>query len=342
MGNVHVGAYTCAAEREHRKLDILERVNYFPVTLRETIDLAKEEDTNYFLSIIEEKLIDLLYGIKGDGLDCDRDTHEEIETAIRFFPQILCEKYWGTHPPIYAQLAYFKSVSFIPILAKLGIEFNQFEKEERGGLFYREWNVLKSLVNNDCRDWYDEDDEYQQSLVDEKYVAVVKSLWKMNIIQKEDIVREDLMWELSKNNFFPERRFRYLIGLDPNCFYNRQPSIYRIWLQRNNIRVFRIIFELGTLHFPNEIGFLFHLDKNDGYTPFDRACYEYGTEKVTKIVEDALLTGNRHGIESDCEFDYNTAEPFICAATNSTVHVDGVYFLLRRDPGHYCHAITMS
>jgi len=336
MGNTHGGAQLRVTEREQRKLEILRRLNDLPVTLRETIDGAKEEDTESFLSIIEEKLIDLLYGINGNGLDCDRDTHEEIETAIRFFPQVLCEKYWGTHPPIYAQLAYLKSVSFIPLLAKLGIELNQFQKEERGGLLYREWNVLRSLMNNDCREWYDEDDEDQQCLVDEKYVAVVKSLGQMGIFQKEDIMEEDLMWELSHRNHFPELRFRYLVDFDPNCLHDRQPSIYRIWLRRNDIHVFRIIFELGALHFPTEIGFLFHLDKNDGFTPFDRACYEYGTKKVIEIIEDVLVVGNRHDIESDD----NIAKSLIYATTTSAVHLDGVYFLLRRDPGRYCHAIS--
>jgi hypothetical protein len=105
-----------------------------------------------------------------------------------------------------------------------------------------------------------------------------------------------------------------------------------IWLQQNDVDVFQIVFELGAFHFPTEMGFLFHLDKNDCYNPFDRACYEYGTEKVTKIIEDVFVTGNHYDVESDGEFD-NTLKALIYVATNSTVHLDGVYFLLRRDPG---------
>jgi hypothetical protein len=329
MGNTQVGG------AHHRKLEILQRVHDFPVTLRETTHRLREEDAELFLKTLEESLIELLYGIKGNGLDCERDTHDQVETAIRFFPQVLCERYWGLHPPIYAQLAYFKSVPFIPLLAKLGIEFHQFQNDERGGLIYRDWNVLRSLANNDCNEWYDEDDEYQQCLVDEKYAAVMKSLEEMGIFRKEDVSKEDLMWELSHNNYFPERRFRYLVNFDPTCYCNRQPSIYRIWLQQNDIDVFQIVFELGALHFPTEMGFLFHLDKNDGYNPFDRACYEFGTEKVTKIIEDVLVTGNHYDdeVESDGDCDNIILKALIYAATNSTVHLDGVYLLLRRDPG---------
>jgi hypothetical protein len=339
MGNTQVGAQIHAAEREHRKLEILTRVNEFPVPLRETIERWKEEDTESFLTIIEERLIDLLYGIKGNGLDCDRDTHEEVETAIRFFPQVLCERYWGTHPPIYAQLAYFKSVSFIPLLARLGIELNQFQKEERGGLCYRRWNVFRSLVNTDCRKWYDTNDEYQQRLIDENYVAVLKSLGEMGLLQRQDVQNEDLFWELSLNKSLPERKFRYLVDFDPSCFYDRRPStIYKILFQYDDVEVFRMAFQLGMLHFPTQVGFLFFLDRHDGCTPFDRACYEYGSDTVTKIVGDVLVESNDCNNGSDGEI--NKMKALIWAATNSNVHLDGVYFLLRRDPGRYCHAIS--
>ena len=345
MGNTHGGAAQIRpAVKKHLKLEIVERVGEFPVTLRDTIEQLKEEDAESFLSIIEERLVDLLYGIKGNGLDCDRDTCEEIETAIRFFPQVLCERYWGTHPPIYAQLAYFKSVSFVPLLAKLGMELNQFQKEERGGLFYYQWNVLRSLVNNDCREWYD---EYQQCLVDKKYVAAIQSLGESGIFRKQDISEQDLVWELSHNHTFPEHRFRCLVQYDPISFYNPNSSIYGIWLEPNNPRAFRTIFEIGVLHFPTQIGFLFYIDNsnpdhhNDGYTPFDRACREYGTETVTKIVGDTLVNRNQYYCRSNDKCS-NMMEALVHAATTPTIHLDGVYFLLRRDPGRYCQAISRT
>ena len=351
MGNTHNGAQIYAAERKNLQLEILRRVDDFPATLREIIDEEKEEDTEYFLSIIEENLTNLLYGNEGNGLDRGRDTQEEIETAIRFFPQVLCEKYWGTYPPVYAQLAYFKSVPFIPLLAKLGIELNQFQTEERGGLLYRKWNVLRSLVNNDCRDWYDEEDEDQQRLVDEVYAAVLKDLGDMGILRSEDIHREDLMRELSHLEPFPEHRFRYLVGFDPTCFnensterrhrggHDRQSSIYKNWIQQNDILVFRFVFELGAFHFPTEMAFLFHIDDEDDFTPFELACHEYGTEKVKIILQHFLLFGSRTHIKSDSAGE-NMSKALVYAAYKREVHLDGVYFLLQRDPGCYCRAAS--
>ena len=343
MGNIHGCSEINTSEKLCQKIEILNRTHEFPATLRETIAGLKDEDPESFLLIVEEILVDLLYGIGGDGLDCERDTNREIETAIRFFPHVLCERYWGTHPPIYAQLAYSKSVPFIPLLAKLGVELNQFQEEERGGLFYYRWNVLRSLLNNDSGAWYDENNERQQLLVDEKYAAAVKSLKEIGIFQRKDISNHDLVWELSTNKTFPEQRFRCLVDFDPNSFYKNKFPIYRLWLEDNNASVFRIMFELGMLHFPTQMGFLFHRDypshTGNCETPFCRVCQKHGTEKVDKIIRDVLAKHNQHGSESNTE-TINMDEAFLYAATNPSVHLDGVYFLLRRDPDRYCQAIT--
>ncbi len=343
MGNIHGCSNLHPGEKVCQKNEILSRVHDFPVTLRETIEGLKDEDPESFLLIVEETLTDLLYGIGGNGLDCERDTNREIETAIRFFPHVLCERYWGTHPPIYAQLAYFKSVPFIPLLAKLGIELNQFQEEERGGLFYYRWNVLRSLLNNGSRNWYDEDNEHQQLLVDEKYASAVKLLKEIGIFQNEDISNQDLAWELSTNKSFPGQRFRCLVALDPNSFYNTQFPIYRQWLEDNSARVFRIVFELGMLHFPTQMGFLFHREypspTDNDETPFVHVCRKYGTEKVAKIIRNVLAKRNQHAGESNAE-TINMEETFLYAATNPSVSLDCLYFLLRRDPGRFCQSVT--
>jgi len=106
------------------------------------------------------------------------------------------------------------------------------------------------------------------------------------------------------------------------------------------------------LHFPTEMGFLFHENSsnhlsfmfNGEYpTPFRVACVDYGTKKVKKVVEDVLVLVNRqnqlYNIDDDGDDDGDgddAAKALIYAATNSAVHLDGVYFLLRREPGRYC------
>ena len=325
MGNAYGRVHIYPADREHQKLEILKRVHEFPIPLRETIQETKPEDTELFLSILEDRLVGLLYGIKGNGLDCSRDTHQEIETAIRFFPHVLSERYWGTHPPIYAQLAYLKSVPFIPLLARLGIEYKQFQKEERGGLFYKKWNVLRSLVNNDFREWYDENDDYHQNLVDKHYAAAIRALRDSGIFRTQDIREQDLIRELYQNKNFPEHRFRCLVDYDPEIFYSMESSIYNIWPDQS---VFRTVFEIGFFYFPTQFGFVFHVDNNS--TPFSRACHEFGTETATKIIGHIL---------SNNEETMDTTETLIHAATNPIVHWDALYFLLRRDPSR-CHQAT--
>jgi len=48
-----------------------------------------------FLSKLEREftdfLFDTLYDEEAKGLNCDRDTEEEVETAIRYFPNVLSE-----------------------------------------------------------------------------------------------------------------------------------------------------------------------------------------------------------------------------------------------------------
>jgi hypothetical protein len=59
-------------------------------------------------------------------------------------------------------------------------------------------------------------------------------------------------------------------------------------------------------------------------TPFATACIKYGLKTVVKVIEKCL---------SDCSDKPNIfSEAFLSAAINEGIHLDCVYFLLRRDP----------
>ncbi len=332
-------------KREHKKLEILKRVHEFPIPLRETIQASKAENPKLFLSTLEKGLENLLYGGFWEvGLDYNRDTHQEVETAIRFFPNIIAGWKRPTHPPIYAQLSNIKSIPFIPLFARLGLEYDNFEEEHRGGLLYERpawglypnsWNALRILVNNSFQEWYDEEDHY---LVDKHSAAVIQALGDSGFFRMRDIRLHDLARQLCYNHSFPEHRFRCLVDYDPDIFYRLfesytpenicypkvSGSIYNIWPHQS---AFRTIFEIGFFYFPTQLGFVFHVDNNS--TPFSRACHEYGTETVTKFIGDIL---------SNDEETIDTTEALIQFATNPSVHLDGVYFLLRRDPSRCCQA----
>ena len=66
------------------------------------------------------------------------------------------------------------------------------------------------------------------------------------------------------------------------------------------------------------------LKPNSLLTTFQYACKNYDGQKVKKIIEDTLARYSSTPI--------NSADALLSAAFDETVHLDGVYFLLRRDP----------
>jgi hypothetical protein len=119
-----------------------------------------DELVEIFLQELGDDIHDMFCSIDADnyrGLDSDRDTEEEVETALRFFPNVLTRRIQihdadvdadadGEDVYLYPiQLLAFtlryevgimcnmKALSFIPLLARLAIELGLFE-EERGGL----------------------------------------------------------------------------------------------------------------------------------------------------------------------------------------------------------------
>ena len=350
---------------EQKKLAILSRKTELPQKLRTVIDEAKNYEPAFFLRTIESNLLDLLFenaGVymlnveKGLNSDHHRDTFKEIETAIRFFPNVLVRRQFGRfcisfQAMTMRQQCNLKAVSFIPLLAELGIEYGLFTEEQRGGLIDgpgRGRNVLYQLVKNNERttkkkddDDDDDNEEDEHQLVDESFLVVMKQLRKMNLFRKEDIQRYNLCEGLCCQDVFPELRFRYVVDWDPNCLMINDhrsgsssfPMHYATYSIKE-IRGFRIVFEVGIQHFPIQIGFLFH--KNEiGHTPFRLACDQYGEEKVINILDDGLdnLMIRDHTNNND---QHNNSirllKSLINGAADEMVDLDCVYILLRREP----------
>ena len=102
------------------------------------------------------------------GLDSNRDTEEEVITAIRFFPETLtyAAGHWNEYPIACVQVLHdrgdgryrsnrlfsnTKAVFFVHVLAKLAIEYNSFRENRRGG-----------LLDDDARD---DDDDHENSKI---------------------------------------------------------------------------------------------------------------------------------------------------------------------------------
>jgi hypothetical protein len=155
-----------------------------------------------------------------DGLDSDRDTEEEVETALRIFPKVLSRKggCFDEYPIHYLASSYrcnVKAISFIPIVARVAIELGVLfdGEEERGGLLCYDNendNVLQNLMNSDFPIQLG-NREYHEP-IDDKYLQVLIQLRKMNLFKKDDIQMNALVTELCNRYYhFSEKRFRFLV-----------------------------------------------------------------------------------------------------------------------------------
>merc|ERR1712118_600164 len=112
------------------------------------------------------------------------DTKEEVETAIRFCPGVLSRR-GGIHNlyPIQSIMSIVmiddrnekkiaqnaKAVSFVNVLARLAIEFQSFQDNERGGILTEDRygrNMLHELVSSSHPDYADD----HHRLVDYKFL----------------------------------------------------------------------------------------------------------------------------------------------------------------------------
>lgn len=287
------------------------------------------------------------------GLNSDVDTEEEAELAIRLFPNILMEKQkisalssMNDCYPIYILLVCSKSLPFIPLLAELGVELGsgRFVNNERGGLTCFMRNVIFNLIhNNVLRDDLDKEASSPEKL-DELSAVVMARLKEKGLMKVMDIYEFDLLemllyWSAKKRRE-AKQRFRVLINCNPSILVEceRGGNLLRNYLhdflsstdgceskERVSLPTFRMIFQLGISHFPNELGFVFH------GTNFELSCKIFGTETVTRIVNDELTNNRRE--EKKKDNDENTMQDLLfAAADNDEISIDGVYTLLRLDP----------
>jgi hypothetical protein len=293
-----------ADRRRLRLISVLEQKDGFHLRSRDKIDELVVEFLDKTRDDIHQMLCEYVDIDNYHGLDSDRDTEKEIETAIRCFPEVLSTKVEDDEDdenmyPI--QFLAFtrnedggwrcnvKAVSFIPPLARLTIELGVlFDGEEnRGGLLCHDFvrnNVLNYLM---CSDRVELHNQERHENTDDTYLQVLVKLREMGIIQKEDIQRYDLLKSLTHQSVFAEKRFRFLVEWDPIALIRPyiQFDCLPIHFAASNstIQGFRSVFEAGIRYFPKKkgISLLFKKDSNGmhGITPFQDACKKFGYKK---------------------------------------------------------------
>jgi len=91
------------------------------------------------------------------GLDSSRDTEAQVETALRFFPEVISQPCWedgdedegededeDEEYPIQRLCNNRKALSFIAGVARLAIEYHSFEDHERGGFYC--WKIFTMTI----------------------------------------------------------------------------------------------------------------------------------------------------------------------------------------------------
>jgi len=121
-------------ERRSKFMSLLERINELPLRTRNKLDALVEGN----LDDTQADIYDMLCDNDGDnyqGLDSNRDTEAEVETAIRFFPDVISERDEHGRYPIHWLyvlrgnngnghfMCNVQGMSFIHLLARLVIEF---------------------------------------------------------------------------------------------------------------------------------------------------------------------------------------------------------------------------
>jgi len=344
---------------QRRKLrKVLEQAENFPVRQRMKINQLVDD----FLTTLEEDIHDMVTDqrtIDYQGLDSERDTEAEVETALRIFPNNLRRRkrdQSGHNKILYpihclslslktdtngyiSEYHRFniKAVSFIHLFARLAIELKSFEEKERGGLLIRRIesdpysNVLGWLASSPQPD-KDNNDHNQHG--DEVYLLEIIHLRKMNLMKKEDI----LQFGLIEHSSLSPRRLRFLVEWCPQSLLHVNEwghlPLHNFIAANGNatrpIQNFQTVFDYCIRYYPKMkgINLLFQQDSANE-TPYQDAIERFGRKKVMEVVEEILT---RYANTTPIQ----TEEAVILAATDDRVHLDGVYFLLRRDPEVLC------
>ncbi|VEU39382.1 unnamed protein product [Pseudo-nitzschia multistriata] len=354
-----------------KAISILQQKEKFPVLVRYKIDALE----NAFLEGVETAICDLLcnrnntadrisrvtsrnHNIDAYGLDSDRDTEAEVAHAIATCPRVLRKKiqhaFEGYRYPIAVQLNNPKAVSFVPLLAKLGIEFGNFKKEERGGIFDADFpgpNILSELVENTA---WQLGRRIRRKLVvgsnssdndgedDDPFLEVLLRMKAMDLFKKNDIRDYGLVMKLCNRARIPEKPFRFLTDWDPLSLTTRNnnktnstslPLHHAAWT--GSKRQCGMVLEAGLRHFPACEGILLLFQKDStGSTPFHYACERIGVKSTMKVIDNTMQKVRKDGC---LECSFKSIQAVLMASTCENIHLDGLYFLLRRQPNLLLH-----
>jgi hypothetical protein len=239
-----------------------------------------------------------------------------------------------------------RQISLMPVMAELGIELRLFDEELRGGLLVRAG--FTNVPQNIC--CYKRSHRKNNELLDEWFLTVYKRLRATNLFRKEDIREHNIIGKMFSLNIgtFLEKRFRYFIDWDPMALTmpckpkngNWLPIHYSAFRSFYSMQRFISVLNAGLQYFPEKLGFVFskctqridegYIDEGEfSATPFQFLQYKYGHERATDVVVDRIA---EYCCPASSTSDTTNASLLMSVVTDKSIHLDGLYILLRRDP----------
>ena len=306
------------------------------------------------------------------------DTHDQVEVAVRAYPGVLgaclvireeARRIWPIRWATYSR----KAISFVPLLAELTFELNDgwYVRQIRDYIPIQNVTMrINPLVLHKEED--EDENDWTNQLADD-YLSIAVRLKDKGLLCNSDfshLVSSLYLNELCLYSVRGNQRFRYLLNREAPAFEEFLLKKFFDGLQINDIgstrryaynanvdvsdsddfdvklERFRILFEEGMTHHPEEFGFLFQSEQNcsrrfgmDGPL-FDIACHYFGTEKATKVVEEVLWTAHMNRTSTATTLveggqqvrNDDILRNLLLAMATNDIELNGLYFFCRRHP----------
>lgn len=267
------------------------------------------------------------------GLDCNRDTEEELENILRLYPEFVAN---CSYPKLF-RCESMRTLAFIPKVVQLRLEYNDDkqwkEYDKRGGLLELDPETLCTCLDYlvGMPDNMNHADERERHAFGTLAVQVMDRLREMGIFKRKDIHEKALFAKICGQQYFAEHQFQFLANWDPDSLLSSDrdgwTSLHHACYAGTSPMIQAVI-KTVICFFPRKRGVCLLFQENGDLflydTPFQYACGSLGREKTIEIIENTV---NGYANNS-----WGTADALILAATDERIHLDGVYFLLRRDP----------
>ena len=279
--------------------------------------------------------------VRWDGLDCETDTEEEVEIALRMFPVVLrhIKIAWVPHS--------LKALSFVPLVTNLNFEYNKTWQFQKSLSYFPPSNIPLYEITKTCarRNFLPRvDNEDFDKEVDEVSHLILSRLYESFSTKKKDEIGYYLSFCIREvfhaKPCRSEKTLRMLLDWHPDILRSQRMMEFYLWeSSRKGERWmrFQTLFDAGMSNYAKDLGFLFHFKTKDlvageilfisqpERNSFQRACCEFGSERVTNYVEKIVLKMTRGRA-------YAHRALLLSAICNPCIDADGVHFLLRLDP----------